>query len=161
MTGIAAADPAADKGVRVVHPRIGVVLSSQGGALAKMLMPFRMGAGGNIGGGGQYMSWISLRDLCRVVSHIIRTDSLSGAVNAVSPSPVTNAEFTKALGWALHRPAVFPMPAFAARLAFGEMADALLLASTRVIPTRLQSSEFVFEDSVIRETLKQILETAR
>src|SRR5262249_6815754 len=101
--------------------------------------------------------WISLRDLCRAISQIIGNDSLKGAVNAVAPSPVTNAEFTKALALTLHRPALFPVPAFAARLAFGEMADALLLSSTRVIPSRLQGSGFVFEDSQIRQTLERIV----
>jgi uncharacterized protein (TIGR01777 family) len=149
--------PAADKGIRVVNIRIGIVLSTRGGALQKMLTPFRMGAGGKIGSGAQYMSWVSLQDLCRAISHVLRKDSLRGAVNAVAPSPVSNAEFTGALASALHRPALIPVPAFAARLAFGEMADALLLASTRVEPSRLQLSGFVFEDSEIRQALNRIV----
>jgi uncharacterized protein (TIGR01777 family) len=152
-----ATQPAADKGIRVVNIRIGIVLSTRGGALQKMLTPFRMGAGGKIGSGGQYMSWVSLQDLCRAISHVLQKDSLRGAVNAVAPSPVSNAEFTGALASVLHRPALIPVPAFAARLAFGEMADALLLASTRVIPSRLQASDFVFEDSEIRHTLERIV----
>ncbi len=155
-----AAAAAAAAGIRVVHPRIGIVLSTHGGALAKMLLPFRMGAGGNLGHGTQYMSWISLRDLCRAIVHAIRTESLRGPINAVSPQPATNAEFTKALGVALHRPTIFPVPAFGARLAFGEMADALLLASTRVVPQRLQESGFRFEDTDIGQTLRRILAAA-
>jgi hypothetical protein len=152
-----ATQPAAAKGIRVVHLRIGIVLSTRGGALAKMLTPFRLGAGGRIGDGNQYMSWISLQDLCRAITHVIRMDSVNGAVNAVAPAPVTNAEFTKALASALHRPALVPVPAFGIRLAFGEMADALLLASTRVVPARLQGSGFAFEDSEIGPTLQRIV----
>src|SRR5262249_27640159 len=147
----------ANKSIRVVNIRIGVVLSTHGGALQKMLTPFRMGVGGKVGSGSQYMSWVSLQDLCRAISHVIRNDSLSGPVNVVAPSPVTHAEFTSALASALHRPALFPVPAFGARLAFGEMADTLLLASTRVIPSRLQGSGFVFEDTEIRQTLQRIV----
>jgi uncharacterized protein (TIGR01777 family) len=125
-----------------------------------MLPPFRLGAGGSLGSGSQYMSWISLHDLCRAFSHTLHTDSLKGPVNAVAPTPVTNAQFTKTLGGALHRPTIFPVPAFGARLMFGEMADALLLASTRVVPSRLQASGFQFEDSDLFETLQQILVAA-
>ena len=149
--------PASNRGIRVVHLRIGIVLSTRGGALAKMLPPFRMGAGGKIGSGAQYMSWISLADLCGAVLHAVKTESLRGAVNAVSPRPITNAEFTRALGTALHRPVIFPLPAFAARLVFGEMADALLLASTRIEPGRLQASGFIFQDREIGQALARIL----
>jgi hypothetical protein len=152
-----ATEAAGNKGIRVVHLRIGIVLSTRGGALAKMLPPFRMGVGGKIGSGAQYMSWISLTDLCSAVIHTIRTESLRGAVNAVSPLPVTNAEFTRALGSALHRPTIFPLPAFAAGILLGEMADALLLASTRVEPARLQASGFVFQDREVGQTLQHIL----
>jgi uncharacterized protein (TIGR01777 family) len=153
----AATQPAADKGIRVVNVRTGIVLSTRGGALRKMLLPFRLGAGGKIGSGDQYMSWISLADLCRTFLHAVRTSSLQGPVNAVAPSPVTNAVFTKALGAALHRPTFFPLPAAAARLAFGEMADALLLASARVTPARLLASGFFFKDREIGPTLQRIV----
>ena len=140
----AAAKPAADRGIRVVHLRTGIVLASQGGALAKMLTPFRLGIAGIIGTGQQYMSWISLDDLVAVISFALSGQTLRGPVNAVAPNPVTNYEFTKTLGRVLRRPTVFPMPAFAARLAFGEMADGLLLASTRVEPKRLMDAGFRF-----------------
>ena len=140
----AAAKPAADRGIRVVHLRTGVVLASQGGALAKMLTPFRLGIAGIIGSGQQYMSWISLDDLVAVISFTLSKETLRGPVNAVAPNAVTNHEFTKTLGRVLRRPTVFPMPAFAARLAFGEMADGLLLASARVEPKRLMDAGFRF-----------------
>jgi uncharacterized protein (TIGR01777 family) len=136
--------PAVTAGIRVVHLRIGVVLSSRGGALAAMLLPFKMGLGGKIGTGRQYMSWIAIDDLVRIVLFCLEREEVRGPVNAVAPSPVTNAEFTRALGRVLSRPTLFPMPAFAARLAFGEMADALLLASTRVVPARLDKLDFNF-----------------
>jgi hypothetical protein len=148
---------ATESGIRVVNVRTGVVLSTRGGALKKMLLPFRLGIGGKVGSGEQYMSWISLADQIRTLIHAIRTDSLRGPVNAVAPAPVTNAVFTKALGRALHRPTVLPMPAFAARLVFGEMADALLLASMRVIPRRLLASGFFFKDREIEPTLARIV----
>jgi uncharacterized protein (TIGR01777 family) len=140
----AAAKPAADRGIRVVHLRTGIVLASQGGALAKMLTPFRLGIAGIIGDGQQYMSWISLDDLVAVILFALSGQTLRGPVNAVAPNAVTNHEFTKTLGRVLRRPTVFPMPAFAARLAFGEMADGLLLASTRVEPKRLTDAGFRF-----------------
>ena len=115
-----------------MHLRTGLVLSERGGALPKMLLPFRLGLGGRVGSGKQYWSWISIDDLCSGIIHSVQASSLHGPVNMVSPSAVTNLEFTKALGRVLRRPTVFPMPSFAARLAFGEMADALLLASARV-----------------------------
>lgn len=153
-----ATEAASKRRIRVVHLRIGIVLSTRGGALAKMLAPFRMGAGGKVGSGAQYMSWISLTDLCRAILHTVKTESLQGAVNGVSPRPITNVGFTRALGTALHRPAIFPLPAFAARLMFGEMADALLLASTRVEPDVLQASGFVFQDREIGPALERILD---
>ncbi|HEX2522573.1 MAG TPA: TIGR01777 family oxidoreductase [Terriglobia bacterium] len=140
----AAAKPAADRGIRVVHLRTGIVLASQGGALAKMLTPFRLGIAGIIGDGQQYMSWISLDDLVAAISFALSGQTLRGPVNAVAPNAVTNHEFTKTLGRVLRRPTVFPMPAFAARLAFGEMAEGLLLASTRVEPKRLMDTGFRF-----------------
>ena len=140
----AAAKPAADRGIRVVHLRTGVVLASEGGALAKMLTPFRLGVAGIIGSGQQYMSWIALDDLVAAVSFALSSPTLRGPINAVAPNPVTNYEFTKTLGRVLRRPTLFPMPACAARLAFGEMADGLLLASTRVEPKRLMEAGFRF-----------------
>ncbi len=152
----AAAGPAIEAGVRVVHLRLGVVLSTEGGALAKMLTPFKMGVGGKIGDGNQYMSWISIEDVTSAVLHALTTD-LSGPANTVAPEPVTNKEFTKALGRALHRPTIFPMPGFAARLAFGEMADALLLASSRVLPARLEETGFTFRHGTIDVALGDLL----
>lgn len=145
-------------GIRVCCLRIGIVLSRHGGALAKMLLPFKLGVGGIVGPGTQYMSWITLADLVAVIDYASTHASLRGPINAVAPNPVTNAEFTKALGRALHRPTIFPMPAFAARLAFGEMADALLLASTRVVPTRLLQEGFTFQHDTIDVGLAAALE---
>lgn len=135
---------ARDRGIRVVHARFGIVLSPKGGALAKMLTPFRLGAGGVVGGGRQLMGWVALDDAVGAVHHALTTDTLSGPINVVSPRPVTNREFTKTLGRVLRRPTIVPMPAFAARLAFGEMADALLLASTRVQPDQLSCTGYRF-----------------
>ena len=153
-----AARPAGDAGVRTVYLRIGIVLSADGGALAKMLFPFKLGVGGVIGSGDQYMSWISLSDLAGIISHALNTETLQGPVNAVSPVPVTNREFTKSLGGALSRPTLLPMPAFAARLAFGEMADALLLSSTRVMPARLQGTGCNFQHPELGGALQHVLD---
>ena len=144
-------------GVRVVHLRIGVVLSGEGGALAKMVTPFKLGLGGKLGSGRQYMSWIALEDLIGVIRRALEDESLRGPVNAVAPQPVTNGEFTKALGRALGRPTVFAVPAFAARLAFGETADALLLASTRVEPARLKEIGYQFRHPEIEGALRSAL----
>ena len=153
----AAAQPARDAGIRVVHMRIGVVLGREGGALAKMLTPFKLGAGGILGNGKQYMSWITLNDVVRAMIYAINTESLVGPVNAVAPNPVTNRTFTKALGRALKRPTIVPMPAFAARMAFGEMADALLLSSIRVVPDRLVHAGFEFDHPSIDGAFASIL----
>jgi uncharacterized protein (TIGR01777 family) len=142
----AATQPASKRGIRVVNLRIGIVLSSAGGALPKMLLPFRLGVGGVLAGGQQYMSWITLDDLCRVIDHAMTVEFLSGPVNTASPRPVTNKEFTSMLAGAVRRPALFPVPRVAAHLALGELADALLLASTRVVPGKLLASGFRFED---------------
>lgn len=150
----AAMEPAEKRGIRVAFLRFGVILSARGGALAKMLLPFKLGVGGVIGDGSQYMSIITLDDAVGAIQHAIIAEGLNGPVNAVSPGPVTNREFTKALGKTLGRPTVFPMPAFAARLAFGEMADALLLASLRVTPERLQKSGFHFRHADIDTALR-------
>jgi hypothetical protein len=148
---------ASQAGIRVVHLRIGVVLSGEGGALQKMLTPFKLGVGGKVGGGGQYMNWITLEDLIGVIRRAVEDESLRGPVNAVAPQQVTNEEFTKAIGRALGRPTVFAMPAFAARLAFGEMADALLLASTRVEPARLKEAGYEFRHPEIEGALRSVL----
>jgi len=140
----AATTPAARSGIRVVHLRIGMVLSPAGGALAAMLNPFRIGLGGRIGSGRQWWSWIDVQDLVAGILHVIESASLNGPLNAVSPNPVTNSEFTRALAKTLSRPAVFPLPAFAARLALGQMADELLLASQRVEAARLLAGGFRF-----------------
>jgi uncharacterized protein (TIGR01777 family) len=152
-----AAQPARAAGIRVVNVRIGVVLSPLGGALAQMLLPFRMGAGGVIGDGHQWMSWIELDDLLDVILHAIADDSLSGPVNAVAPHPVTNEEWTRLLGHVLSRPTLLPMPAFAARAALGEMADELLLASTRVLPERLLAARHSFRFLEAEAALRHLL----
>lgn len=153
----AAAEPAVKRGMRVAHLRFGVVLSPAGGALAKMLFPFRMGLGGVLGSGGQYMSWIAVDDAVGSIHHALVTETLKGPVNAVTPHPVTNREFTRTLGRVLGRPTLFPMPAFAARLAFGEMADELLLASTRVEPTRLLATRHAFRYPDLEAALRHLL----
>ena len=144
-------------GIRVGNIRIGVVLSTKGGALAKMLVPFKMGVGGKVGDGDQYMSWIALDDLISAILFIIDTETIQGPVNMVSPNPVTNAEFTKSLGKALSRPAVLPAPAFALRLVFGEMADALLLSGVRVDPMKLKASNYSFKYPQLDAALKHLL----
>lgn len=148
-----AAAPAARCGIRVASLRIGIVLGPNGGALEQMRTVFRLGAGGTLGSGKQYMSWITIEDLCRSIEHVLTHDSLEGPVNAVAPRPVTNRAFTKALGAAVRRPALLPVPHFAARLALGELADALLFASARVVPEKLEASGFRFEDNDIRLAL--------
>lgn len=140
-----AAYPAVDAGIRVVHLRFGVVLSPDGGALAKMLPIFRTGLAGQLGNGRQWMSWITMPDAIRAIEFVLKTTEVSGAVNLVTPNPVTNAEFTRSLGRALHRTTLLPVPAVALRLAFGEMAEATVLASTRALPVRLADAGFQFE----------------
>lgn len=140
----AATQPAIEKGIRTVHTRFGIILDPNEGALAKMLPPFRMGIGGRIGDGKQWMSWIALDDVVNGLKFLIEERSTSGPVNFVSPNPVTNAEFTKTLGRALAKPTFFPIPAFGARLVFGEMADALLLASQKVEPAVLKGKGYSF-----------------
>jgi hypothetical protein len=153
----AAAAPARGKGIRVANLRFGMVLSPHGGALAKMLPPFRIGAGGIIGSGRQYWSWIALDDAVGAIHHVLQTDALHGPVNAVAPQSVTNREFTKTLGKVLSRPTFLPMPAFAARLALGEMADALLLASARVEPKKLTAAGYPFALPGLEEALLMVL----
>ncbi len=150
----AATSKASERGIRVVLLRTGLVLDGQGGALAKMLPIFRLGLGGRLGSGKQYMSWIALPDLVAAIRHILSHESIAGPVNATSSHPVTNAEFTRALGHLLSRPTILPVPAFALRLMLGEMADALLLSGARVIPERLEESGFTFRYPVIEPALK-------
>jgi len=143
--------------VRTVQLRFGVILGAAGGALKKMLLPFKLGGGGRIGSGQQWMSWIGLDDAIGAIHHALTTEDLSGAVNAVAPKPVTNSEYTRTLGRVLARPTVFPMPAFAARMAFGELADELLLASQRVQPTKLQASGYRFGYPALEDALRHQL----
>jgi len=153
----ASTEAAKAAGIRVVLLRFGVVFSGGGGALAKMLMPFKLGAGGKIGSGEQYMSWIALDDVVGAILHALTHEELAGAVNVVAPRPVTNGEFTKMLGSVLGRPTIFAMPAFAARLAFGEMADAALLASQRVEPARLKATNYEFKYPELEGALRHAL----
>ncbi len=152
-----AAGPAARAGGRVAHPRLGMVLARQGGALAAMLLPFRLGLGGPVGNGRQWWPWISLPDAVEIFARLVEDDSLSGPVNAVAPQTVTSAEFARALGRALHRPAVLPAPALAVRLLLGEMAEGLLLASARIRPDRLQRAGFAFRHARLDEALRAAL----
>ncbi len=158
----ASCQAARDAGARVVNVRIGMVLSPDGGALAKMLTPFKLGLGGKLGDGRQWMSWVALDDVVAalhflVANALVANSAISGPVNLTAPEPATNAEFTKTLGRVLSRPTVFPMPAFAARLAFGEMADALLLSSTRVMPEVLTRAGYNFQDSRLEAALRRLL----
>jgi uncharacterized protein len=148
---------AAEKGIRTVNTRFGIILDASGGALEKMLTPFRMGIGGRVGNGKQWMSWISLDDVVAGLRFVLDNSSASGPVNFVAPNPVTNAEFTKALGRALSRPTFFPIPKIGVQLAFGEMADALLLSSQRVEPRVLKESGYRFELPTLRNALSHIL----
>lgn len=152
----AAAQEASQKGIRVCSTRFGMILSPQGGALAKILPPFKMGVGGVIGNGRQYWSWIGIDDVVGILIHSLK-DSLIGAVNAVAPQAVTNLEFTKTLGRVLRRPTFLPLPAFAARLLLGEMADELLLASARAEPARLKVSGYVFRHPDLEGCLRAVL----
>lgn len=153
----AATAPVIQKGVRVVQLRFGIILSRQGGALAKMLLPFKWGLGGLLGSGNQYMSWIALDDALGVINYALFGDSIFGAINTVAPQAVTNAEFTRTLGRVLSRPAIFSMPALAVRLVFGEMADALLLCSARVEPAYLIHSKYRFQFSNLEDALRHLL----
>lgn len=153
----AAATAATDLGIRVLQLRFGVIFAAGGGALKKMLPAFRLGAGGRLGSGRQWMSWISLHDVLRIMDFCMNDAQLQGPVNVVAPEAVTNAEFTRALARALHRPAFASMPAVALRLVLGEMADATLLASARAIPEKLQRAGFQFDHPRIAGALRSIL----
>lgn len=153
----AAADAARAAGIRVVHARLGVVLSPRGGALAKMLTPFRLGLGGRLGHGRQWMSWVSIEDVIGALHHAIVDESVEGALNVVAPQPVTNGQFSAALGAALGRPAIAPVPAFALRALAGQLADDLLLSSTRVQPAALAEAGYVFRQPELLSALRLLL----
>ena len=153
----AAAAPAVEAGIRVVHLRFGVVLAPGAGALGKMLPVFRLGLGGRLGSGRQWMSWISLEDAVNAMIFALETPDLSGPVNLTASSPVTNAEFTRVLATRLNRPALLPVPAFALRLAFGQMADETMLSSARVFPGRLTAADFLFRHPVLPDALTAAL----
>jgi uncharacterized protein len=144
-------------GIRVVRARFGIILARHGGALAKMLLPFKLGVGGRVGSGQQWMSWVTLEDVVGILRLALENRAVQGAVNVVAPGAVRNAEFTKELARALHRPALFPAPAFALRMALGEIADALLLSSQRVVPQRLQQLGYRFLHPELPATLNNIL----
>jgi hypothetical protein len=148
---------AAGAGIRTVQVRTGVVLSPKGGALGKMLTPFKMGLGGRIGDGRQWMSWIDVDDLVGAVVHLLKNDTPKGPVNMVGPSPVTNVEFTETLAGVVSRPAIFPMPAVAVKLVFGEMGKTVLLGSQRVEPAQLLNNGYEFRFKTLRESLENIL----
>lgn len=153
----AAAQPARDAGIRVVNMRFGIILSPKDGALAKMLPPFKLGAGGKVGGGKQWMSWVAIDDVVGSLHHAVVTDGLEDAVNVVSPNPVQNQGFTTALGRVLNRPTLLPLPAFAVKTIFGEMGEALLLGSTRVRPEKLLESGYRFEEPELEGALRHLL----
>ncbi|HEX8734810.1 MAG TPA: TIGR01777 family oxidoreductase [Pyrinomonadaceae bacterium] len=150
-------EKAEEFGARVVMPRIGVVLTKDGGALEKMLTPFKFGVGGRVGSGKQWMSWIALEDLIQIIHFALENEKLRGVVNAVAPNPVTNEEFTKTFGRVLHRPAILPVPEFAVRLMFGEMGETLLLQGARVLPERLLENGFDFKFTNLEEAMKNAL----
>jgi hypothetical protein len=152
-----ACGPAREAGIRVVNLRAGIVLSREGGALGRLLTPFKLGLGGRVGSGKQWWSWIAIDDFVRAVSFALEGD-LAGPVNLVSPNPVTNSQFTKALGKTLGRPAVFPFPAFAARAMFGEMAEEALLTGQRALPARLFEAGFSFDYPELNSALRRALE---
>jgi uncharacterized protein len=149
--------PAADASIRTANIRIGIVLARNGGALKEMLTPFRLGVGGKIGSGNQWWSWIHVDDLVHAVAHILQTPTVSGPVNLVGPNPATNAEFTRTLAAALHRPSLFTVPAFAARLAFGQFAEEGLLSSAKVLPRKLLESGFQFRWPDLRAALTDLI----
>ena len=148
----------AESFARVAFLRIGVVLAKDGGALEKMLTPFKFGVGGTIGSGKQYMSWIALDDLIKMIHFVLEDKTISGAVNAVAPNAVTNQEFTKTLGKVLSRPTFLPVPEFAIKTLFGEMGETLLLEGSRVVPKKLQDAKFEFDFPNLEAAMKHVLE---
>ncbi|MDP9481399.1 MAG: TIGR01777 family oxidoreductase, partial [Actinomycetota bacterium] len=153
----AAAEPAREAGIRVVHPRVGIVLSTKGGALGATLPIFKLGLGGKVGSGRQYWSWVTLDDVVGAFVHALTNESVSGPVNVGSPNPLTNGEYTKVLGRVLNRPTIFPVPAPAARIVLGEVADELLLASQRMQPARLQETGYAFRHPDLEDALRHVL----
>lgn len=153
----AASEPAARAGIRMVHLRQGVVLSRAGGALPRMILPFRLGLGGPLGGGGQWMSWVALEDVVAAFLHALETPGLDGPVNAVGPNPVTQRELARSLGAVLARPAWLPVPAWALRLGLGQMGEELLLASQCVLPKRLLAGGFQFRHPTLEGALRRIV----
>lgn len=149
-----AAGPAKQSGIRVVHPRFGLVLDGGGGMLPLMSLPFKLGMGGDIGSGDQYMSWIMLDDLVDILIESIENDAISGPINAVAPHPVTNSEFTKAMGRALKRPTFMKVPAFAAKALGGQLVEQLILVSQRVVPAGLNDHGFAFRYATIDAALE-------
>lgn len=148
-------------GIRTVALRFGVILAAHGGALARMLPPFRLGLGGRLGSGKQWMSWVTLQEVVRIIRQAVATPGWRGPMNAVAPHPVTNAEFTRTLGRVLRRPTIFPVPAFVLRVALGELADALLLSSQRALPKKMEQAGYSFIHQALEEGLESILGTAR
>ncbi|MFZ0416283.1 MAG: TIGR01777 family oxidoreductase, partial [Candidatus Acidiferrales bacterium] len=148
---------AEQSGIRTVSLRFGIILAAKGGALGRLLVPFRLGLGGPLGDGRQWMSWLTLDEVVSAIRYSIDKDDLQGPVNAVSPNPVTNAHFTSILAGVLHRPAFFPAPRPILRLALGEMADALLFSSQRVLPKKLQSRDYQFRHSDLKEAFQSLL----
>ena len=155
----AAADPARAAGIRVVHPRLGIVLSTEGGALGATLPIFKLGGGGKVGSGRQYWSWVSLHDVVGAIVHAVATDTLDGPLNVVTPDPPTNAEYTKTLGRVLGRPSFLAVPAVAARVGLGEIADELLLASARVEPTKLEETAYEYRHPELEGALRHLLKS--
>lgn len=153
----AAADPAREAGVRVVHPRFGIVLSTEGGALGTTLPIFKLGVGGKIGNGRQYWSWIAIDDVVGAILHVLTEDSLEGPVNVTVPDPPTNAEYTRVLGRVLGRPTVSPLPAPVARIMLGQVADELLLASQRIEPARLKETGYSYRYPELEGALRHLL----
>ena len=155
----AAAEPATDAGIRVVHPRTGIVLSKDGGVLRRLLLPFKLGVGGRTGSGSQWWSWITLDDEVRALTHLVFSSSLAGPVNLTAPNPVTNREFVGTLGSVMRRPAVLPTPSLALKAVLGsEMADALLFQSQRVVPARLIEDGFTFDAPTLEGAMRSALD---
>src|SRR5580700_5318175 len=152
-----ATTPAVQADIRTAHLRTGIVLSPKGGALGAMLMPFKLGLGGRTGNGQQWMSWIDVQDMVGAIHHILKNDLIQGPVNMVAPKPVRNAEFAKTLAVVLSRPAIFPVPAFAAKAVFGEMGEELLLAGQKVEPGKLISSGYPFRYRELKASLERLL----
>lgn len=153
-----AAQAAKKFGARVVNLRIGIILSTEGGALKEMLTPFRMGVGGRVGKGTQFVSWIALDDVVRIIEFVLENESLRDAVNTSAPNPVRNLEFAETLGKVINRPALVPTPEFVLRLMFGELADALLFSSANVVPRKLQQQNFQFKFERIEAALHDLLD---